>query len=243
VVTGIEELGIHRVTVVGNGEPTLHPEFGQFIGRLGNVASYVSVLTNAQWHNADEIIAAILQARVRTIEISLDGTDKESYERARVGGNFERLISNLTLLKKLKARTHRRVLTNIRLMLRPSERPLEQSMKKYWRQFADTVMAQYLQERKALRLQKDLYKPAHHLSQEFPRCSQPSNVLGVNWNGNVPLCNFSVEQAGPPGLILGNIKNESLKNIWNGRVMRSYRRGHCDRIPDLMPICKGCTGN
>src|SRR4029078_2678376 len=45
---------------------------------------------------------AIVQARVRTVAASIDGTTRETYEKIRVPPKGERLISRLELLKDVR---------------------------------------------------------------------------------------------------------------------------------------------
>jgi MoaA/NifB/PqqE/SkfB family radical SAM enzyme len=241
VLEGLKGLGMHRVRVVGSGEPTLHSEFASFIAELCQVTPFVSVLTNAQWRHPQKTIDAMLDAKVRVVEVSLNGDNKEGYEASRPGGRFERLVENLTMLKESKRLRRCRVMTNIRLMLRPSERALESRMIAFWRQYADSVMPQYIFALKRSAYRDDVYTPRQWEEGLYPRCSAPFKALNVLWNGDVPLCSFSVEQIGPPGLVIGNVMTDSLSDLWHGDVMRQYRQGHYRREPDKMPICKGCT--
>ncbi len=80
--------------------------------------------------------------------------------------------------------------------------------------------------------------------QSYPACALPFNAInamGVNWNGDAPLCYNSILQFGPPGFIPGNPGDTGLADIWNGDVLARYRGAHHKRIPELMPLCKGCT--
>jgi len=100
----VKEYGIRWIALVGNGEPTLqHPKFAEYVCQLGRATKFLSVTTN--WHRVDEEIAySVLQAPVNLINISVDGGNKQEYESQRIGGNFERLLQNLTLLNRLKKR-------------------------------------------------------------------------------------------------------------------------------------------
>ena len=242
VVEDLSELGVHRVRVIGNGEPTLHPNFGSFVSKLCGVVPYVTVLTNGQWKRPQDTIAHVLAGPVRMVEVSVDAGDKEGYEASRVGGSFQRLLENLTALKAEKQIQSSKTVTNIRLMIRPSELSRSQELTAYWKQFGETVMIQHIVERKKLSYKEDVYQPVEFSSNSYPRCSQPFNSLYINWNGDVPLCSLSSQQVGEPGLIIGNVSHTSLTEIWNGKTMRQYREGHLTKNPEQMPICKGCVG-
>ena len=86
------------------------------------------------------------------LEISVDASDKASYEASRIGGKFERLIDNLTLLRHERDERTAPTIINLRLMLRPSDLDRQQELKQFWHQYADTVMFQHLVQREALML-------------------------------------------------------------------------------------------
>ena len=228
-----------RVRVVGNGEATIHPKFAQFIRALSGATRMLTLITNGQWKH-EETALAILSAPVHLVEVSLDGTTKEHYERSRPGANFERLLTNLVRLRELRAKD-RRTLINIRVMLRPSERADETRILGFWKGYADTVMSQYLID--AGGRDDDVYAPVRG-TDRYPRCTLPFKVLDVHWNGNVPMCAYSGRQIGDPeGLRLGNIRSRTLMDLWNDALIRQYRRAHRDRDLSGMPICNGCFGS
>jgi MoaA/NifB/PqqE/SkfB family radical SAM enzyme len=242
IAEGVRQLGVRRVRVVGLGEPTLHPEFALFMQELARAAPYLSIVTNTNWKRPEETIRALLEAPVSLVEISADSANKEGYEKSRLGGDFERLLANLTLLKETKRALHSRTIVNIRLMARPSERAIEHDLIAFWRDYADTVMPQYVVERKRLPNAKDVYRPTQFEDESYPRCSLPFKDLTIHWNGDVPLCYHSAQQIGEPGLLLGNVQTHSLAEMWNADIMRQYREGHCARDASKMPMCKGCSG-
>jgi hypothetical protein len=66
-------------------------------------------------------------------------------------------------------------------------------------------------------------------------------MLGVSWNGDVPLCRGSAFQMQrPEGLLLGNIRSTQLAALWQSPFIRQYRDGHRRRLAHLMPICAHC---
>jgi radical SAM protein with 4Fe4S-binding SPASM domain len=152
------------------------------------------------------------------------------------------LIENLTLFKTSKQTLRSQTITNIRLMLRPSERTVEKQLVAFWKNYADTVMPQYVVELKHLAYKEDVYTPTQFHNLSYPKCGDPFKSLDVDWNGNLPLCSHSVQQIGAPGLILGNVMTDMLGDLWNGNVMSQYREGHYKREASKMPICKGCMG-
>lgn len=233
---------IPRVRLVGNGEPTLHPHFAAFARMMAAATPFLSIVTNCQ-RLSDATIDAMLDAPFQLIEVSVDGGDKESYERSRVGGKFERLLENLSRLKAARDARKAPTLINLRLMARPSQRGRELEMERFWAPYGDSLMRQYVIKRKEQELDgdPDVYQSTQLAQGEFPRCALPFKSLDVTWNGLVPLCHYSAAQIGEPGLIIGDVNVQSLRAIWNSEIMRNYRRGHRQRLHDLTPICRGCS--
>jgi len=61
-------------------------------------------------------------------------------------------------------------------------------------------------------------------------------ALTVNWNGAVSVC----PEDWAHQTILGNIKKESLKEIWNGEAMYQFRKMHLEGRREENIACRGC---
>jgi pyruvate-formate lyase-activating enzyme len=214
LVRQVEECSIPWISLVGNGEPTLHPEFPQYVRRLAVATKFLTLTTN--WQRIDQdTIQSVLQAPVNVLHVSVDGGTKDEYERMRVGGKFDRLLNNLTLLKRLKDETRSSTLIDLRVMLLPSHNADDQRLLSFWRGYGDLVSRQYI---------LDLGDSSSHghanTYKQEARCTLPFKTLDVNWNGNIPLCSYSRRQTGNPhGLLVGNINHQSLFVILNGPII------------------------
>jgi MoaA/NifB/PqqE/SkfB family radical SAM enzyme len=225
---------IFRVLIVGNGEPTLHPRFAEYVRRLSRAVPYVSLTSN--WQRVDDRIALATVESVRLINVSVDGTTEAFYEEQRRRGNFKRLVGNLRRLVKLRQSTGSRTLINIRVMIGTTDRSTEREISRVWASYGDVVSKQYI-------LDYGSGHPRSFLPVSTGRCTLPFKVLDVHWNGVVPLCSYSDLQTGnPEGLVLGNIRKDSLTGMWNSALMRQYRQGHRLRQEAMIPMCKGCPG-
>jgi MoaA/NifB/PqqE/SkfB family radical SAM enzyme len=241
LVQQVRDLGVNRVRIVGDGEALLHPRFNDMIGRLARACRYLTIVTNGQRLNL-ETITNMLRAPLRLIEVSVDSNCKENYEKMRIGGSFDRLLANLVLLKQTRNKMKAPALINIRAMIHPSERASESDILEFWRPFGDTVIAQYLHDGRAREVSTDTLF-VHSSPDRYPHCTVPLKTMSVMWNGKVPLCDFSEKQTGnPEGLVLGNIADDTLQDLWNHKIIRQYRQGHRDRDIGRIPICQNCVG-
>jgi len=65
----------------------------------------------------------------------------------------------------------------------------------------------------------------------FPRCHAVTDNMNVLPNGDVVLCNDL------PDLVIGNITSQTVDEIWNGDIARSFR----ERLGKaLLPVCSRC---
>lgn len=78
--------GYSEVIPDGNGEPLLHPD----IIEMTKLAP-TSIVTNGELLTPE----LLDKLSLKEIRISLDGADKETHEKIRVGGNFETVVRNI----------------------------------------------------------------------------------------------------------------------------------------------------
>ena len=93
VVSKIEE-----VTLMGWGEPTIHPKFKEILywAKLHGLRKYFC--TNGMTMN--KLIDEIFDTEVDIIAVSIDGANSETNDRIRRGSNFEKIIENVTSITK-----------------------------------------------------------------------------------------------------------------------------------------------
>jgi MoaA/NifB/PqqE/SkfB family radical SAM enzyme len=234
LVKEVREVGAYRVALVGNGEPTLHPRFADYIGRLSAAAPWVSLTTNGQCISGGIAIATLNSAR--QINVTVDGASKVEYEERRIGGSFERLLENLRRLLALKRSIGSLALINVRVMIGRADQKREREILHFWRPYSDVVSKQYI-----LDFGGDRAWGFTPISKG--RCTLPFKKLDVHWNGVVNLCGYSWIQTGhSEGVVLGNISDNTLLEMWNSSVMRQYREGHRRGMEAMIPICRGCPG-
>jgi MoaA/NifB/PqqE/SkfB family radical SAM enzyme len=94
---------IEEVTLMGWGEPTLHPRFADMLRflRAKNVRAYFC--TNGM--RLDELRDIIFDCEVEVLAVSLDGRDAPSNQRLRPGLDFKKLINALQKITLQKQRS------------------------------------------------------------------------------------------------------------------------------------------
>ena len=90
-----EAAGVSHVSFTG-GEPTLHPQFGEILEAVGGEGMRASFVTNG-WH-FDRLWPALDAHRsaLSQVSFSVDGPTRETHDRWRGEGSFDRVIRAFT---------------------------------------------------------------------------------------------------------------------------------------------------
>jgi MoaA/NifB/PqqE/SkfB family radical SAM enzyme len=241
IIIDLIKMKPNRVQLVGNGELTLHPNFGAYISRISQTGKYISIVTNGQW-KMKFVAERILNAKIDLLEISIDAGGKEKYEYSRVHGSYDILISNLRHLKILKEHLKSKTLINIRLMVRPSQKKSYRKEISFWKKYADSVIPQFISKINNTEYNQDVFIPVQNSLGSFPKRSLPFKHMEIKYTGEVLMCYYSFFQMGSPGLKIGNVLDSSINELWNSKIMKDYRNAHRLRIKENMPVCQGCPG-
>ena len=238
VLTELRSFPVRTLRVIGGGEPTAHPQFAEYAAQLRGIATMTTLTTNGQYFSE-----SVAQQAVRTfdvIEVSVGGGSAAEFEANRTGASFEKLVNGLQLLQSLAAKQKPKTLIHLRIAVRASEKPRVDQLRAFWGQYADTISIQPLADRIGGSIDVFVDSVGHH---EFHRCEYPFKGMGISWNGEVPLCTAIEERlkVSNGGLLLGNLKDNTILEIWEGSIARQYRNAHRCGDRSQAPLCAGCT--
>ncbi|MFK8048482.1 MAG: radical SAM/SPASM domain-containing protein [Halioglobus sp.] len=89
------------VHAFGYGEPTIHPQFKEFITYLSKFEVMVDFFTHGM-HLTQEMCEFLVQQNVVRITISFSGATEEEYENVYLGGDFQRVLTGIKTLAETK---------------------------------------------------------------------------------------------------------------------------------------------
>jgi radical SAM protein with 4Fe4S-binding SPASM domain len=102
-----EILGIlphaYRITLVGLGEPLMHPRVDEIISAAKKSGRKVSLVTNAMLLDA-EISDRLIDSGLDTLVVSIDTVDQELSSALRRGSDMQKIISNIENFGKMNGR-------------------------------------------------------------------------------------------------------------------------------------------
>ncbi len=94
------DLGLKAVTIVGDGEPTMHKKFVQHTDRIKSFGLDMGIFTNMAF-DKKEILDALLR-NFFFVRISIDSAKKEYHDKTHGNNDFDKVISNIKKLVELK---------------------------------------------------------------------------------------------------------------------------------------------
>lgn len=206
--------GIPSVKFNFRGEAGLHKDLAALIA-YAKALGYVDIQINTNLVAFSERrIKEICDAGLTRIIVSVDGATKETYEKIRVGSNYNKLISNLQYLHGLKKRPKIRI-----QMTQQGDNEHEVELfRNTFSQWADEVIV----------------KPVRTLTGERKRCPQPSQRLVIGWDGTAYGCCGNWNDNFP----VGQFPEQSLKELWNAEPMKLLRQ--IARDPKCANPCRNC---
>ncbi len=169
--------------------------------------------------------------------ISLDGTNRESYEKIRINLKFNEVIENVRnfLIIREKKRANKPKI-ELHVTISDENRLEEKKFVKKMRGLADYVSIAHAHNWAGQREIKNADVIQKSNKTDLAPCTNLWSELTILWDGRVALCCLDYEGK----LILGDINEESLKNIWNGKRIQAIRQSQL-KSQFNQDLCKTCS--
>ncbi len=228
------------------GEPLLHDRIFDMIAYARGRGLAVNLATNATLLSREKA-ELILEKSPSLLILSFDGYDKESYEKARLGARFERTVGNILHLLEEKRRLGRaepRIrLYSLVLDTAASERERERFVRFYRETFGGRGIDEFLIEdaRGWAGLfgsrGDERFTPRVERGRKYFPCTRLWDSMSILWDGRVVPC--CADFAGE--VVLGNVRNASIGEIWNGGPYVSLREKMLAKDLGGVTLCsRGC---
>jgi radical SAM protein with 4Fe4S-binding SPASM domain len=232
------------------GEPYLNPLFLDAVRYASDRKIYTATSTNAHFLTKENAEATVKSGLSRII-ISMDGSDQESYEKYRVGGNLEKVLDGIERLTKAKRELKSHApfiilqflvfkhnihqIAEIRKMakvLGVNKLELKTAQVYNYEKGSDLIPDNDRFSRYKLNGNDQYSIKNDHLN----KCWKMWHSCVMTWDGNIVPCCFDKDAK----YTMGNINEQSFREIWNGERYQEFRsrlftgRGAID-------ICRNCT--
>jgi len=232
------------------GEPFLNKKIFQLIQQATDARLYTCVSTNGHFlHEAH--VKSILQCGLKLIIISIDGVTQSTYENYRIHGSLSSVLEGTQRLVTARNSTPKSKLKIIFQFLVTSANENEMETAKTMAKeigvdeirFKTTQVYDYKNGHALLpkneklsryvRLSDGTYKIKNALDNH---CWRMWSGTVITWDGQVVPCCFDKDAEHS----MGNLKNHSLKEIWNNHAYRNFRSA-LFKSRSSHAICTNCS--
>ena len=256
----IDELGMFltHLELHNWGEPLLNGELVDMVRYSKDM--HIPTVISTNLNILDKKTAeALISTRIDKILISCDGTSQEVYGRYRVGGDFNKVMSNIHLLLDAKKKL-KNDYTSLRLLFhvfKHNEHEIENI-----KELAKNLNVDLLIDTMRTDMGKEIFEKVedaierdkawipenpkysnYNLNEKdkkrYVACSQLWKMAMINWDGSVlPCCHIYGEQ-----YAFGNIFKQKFFSIWNNEKYVLARKEILNKIEKSPTICHTCKKN
>ena len=230
------------------GEPFLNSDIYKMIKYSDNNNIYTSTSTNGHFLsqlNAERVV----KSGLKRIIVSLDGTNQESYEKYRIGGSYETVISGIENLVKAKNKFHSsypKIIVQF-LVFHHNEGEI-QEMKSLCKglninklEFKSAQIS--LSQNSKLIPNNRKYSRYSFIGSKYViknklrnRCFRIWSVLVITWDGTVIPCCYDKNN----NYKIGNLITQNTLKIWSSEAFNKFRLNVLKRRSNY-EICKNCN--
>ncbi len=185
----------------------------------------VEINTNAGLLN-DKRAREILDSGIDLVRFSVDGFSKATYEPSRPGIDYDTVVRNVNHFMELCRAGGYACHTEMRMIDMAENRHEQAAYRDYWASRVDEVLIVPLYRWPWEGQEKPVLKP----------CLKILDEMFFYTDGTAPLCCWDSAGRG----IVGDVKRESVLQIWKGPVMRALRDLLDRGRRDLIHLCSRC---
>jgi len=228
------------------GESLLHPEFDKMLRYCYEKGVKAGLSVNPLVMGK-KIAKRLIDARPNLLYFSLDGHDDESFYKIRgVPNAYGKSKENILYFLEIKKEVGSKIKAIISMIDFPKNRDSIDKMFDYWRKMEgidEVYLKPFLVWTGEVEKIKRLVFESSKSSDVDPveerggrvKCYYPWSSMSITWDGDVvPCCNDYDKK-----YVLGNVKDRSLSEIWNGGKMQQLRKEFLSGNVEN-PLCKKC---
>lgn len=232
------------IKFVGQGEPLLHPSFLAFLRQAKQIGAVCHLTTNASMLD-EAMMAGLIEAKLDSIKFSFQGINRAGYLEMRCVDAFDEMLAKIEKLHQLRGDSLYPFITVHTTTTDEPEDEIE-AFRQRMQPICDTVqigstMLEFMdcdaipsQETRQRFLEMSARQTQKKI--RYKCCNQVFDVTTVRWNGDVSACCADNDGV----MTLGNLKEHTIKDLWNGQQLNHYRDILKDNRYDDLPLCKGC---
>lgn len=245
IAENVKKYNIPAVRFIRWGEPTLHPNYLSILEKVKNAGALIHINTNGSLLDEAQI-QKLLDMHLDSIKFSFQGADEGTYNEMREGGDYLRLLDIVRKFHEMRGEKdypYIQISTTLTGETAEQIEGFKSDIGDYCDYYnvgytklnhlnVDTMNIDEEEKKKIRRLQE--HETINHTFR--PVCVEAFDKLSINWNGDVTLCCGDYDNF----MLVGNILDMDLKQIFNSRAADIYRDAIAKMQYGKIKCCSNC---
>jgi len=217
------------ISLASRGEPLAAKDIDRMLEYCVGKFLGLKINTNASLLN-EKHCHAILAGGINTVVFSADAAEEPLYSQLRVGGNLERVLSNIRLFNEIRNKHYSRskIITRVSGVKFKDEQGLN-AMVDLWGELVDQVAFV------AYNPWENVYESP--VNEVTTPCSDLWRRMFVWYDGKVNPCDTDYKST----LAVGNIKEKSITELWRSPAYEALRKNHLEKQRSKLSPCQRCV--
>ncbi len=234
------EKRIKTIRFAGYGEPLMNKHLAKMIThtKQNGICNQIVVFTNALLLN-HEVSKALITAGTDVFRITIQGLSAEAYKKnAGVKNDYKLLMENLKYLYEIRG--------ECRIFIKMLNIAVNSEEEVFYDMFSDicdeiaienvTKANNEVDYSDIIQKNNKLIVTGEHEINRVHVCPYPFYMLTINADGNVSACCQAINKA----FLVGNVRQESLNQIWNNQRINELRIFQLKHTRFKHGICRDC---
>ena len=230
------DLGVRGLKLNYINEPMLRKDLEECISYAKKAGILnVYMVTNGTLLNKDRY-DKLIDSGITKVFVSIDAVTEDTYNKQRLSGKYSKVVNNLLgFIERRNERGLQFPLVRVSFLRNKINQHEEKEFDKKWRNKVDIITYQKMNDLPDVNT--GITVDSNNKNNDG--CSFPFKQMVIDNEGDIlPCCKM-----GGKKLVIGNIKNMSLKKAWNSKKMKELRYIHKNNKWKDNPICKRCILN
>lgn len=222
--------GLYALKLMYRGESLLHPNIVEMV-KYAKDKGVLEVMINSNCTLlTEEKAKGFIDAGLDKLICSVDGYEKETYEKIRRGAKFEVVLENIQRMQRLKKELGKdKPKLRVQMVDSPANHHQIDGYIHFWGRIADEVGIEDMNDWTDKKL-------THVVASKEFKCPMPWQRLIVHFNGKVSICCGNIYGK----LIAGDLNTQTVEEVWNGEVMQKLRKLIKEGKSHCVHICSEC---
>ncbi|MFN3201867.1 MAG: radical SAM protein [Bradymonadia bacterium] len=233
---------LNEIYLFHRGESLLNPNISDMVAYAKAAGMSTKINTNVTLLT-EKRAQALLDAGLDLISFSVDGYNKEVYEKIRRKAKWDKVLPNARRFLEMREEGGYKTLAQMEVLefrhLFESDAAFEEAQKDFWAYFEPYEWDK--------QIRRDLHNVGGNVDLDvndgytrekevYQPCSYPWYALAILWNGKVHPCPRDFMGKMP----IGDVRTEHILDIWNGDRMRQIRDGVIRKDFADQEVCASC---